>query len=276
MLQFLLTIMLFTMPFLILQKETVRPGLFAGLWISLFFWGRIHPLFSILTFGAGLIYYMVTAHDTEADADGEHPDGAGGLLTDAALWIPRSGARPLTGFLAVLMVFCAFGNACQDYGTLLQLPQILQETALFLGFTGSLAGPLLFGALSDRTGPFTAFMLLLGLSFGSVIFSAMSPDFPYLFPFSVLLIQTVISGIFTLMPLLLLRFYGRPQLTCVLPFLLVFLAGLWVGALKFYEGTGGAGAAAAGPQDYLLCMVFLLLMAAPLAVRAWRRRLTVL
>ncbi len=263
MLQTLLTIMIFIMPFLISQKEVARPGLHAGLWVSLFFWGRIHPLFSILIFGVSLVYYMFQSKAPFKVLVEEE-------ISPLALWVPRSGARPLTGFLAMLMIFCAFGNICEDYGASLQLNPVIQETALLLGFLGSLIGPILFGALSDKTGPFIAFMLLLGLGLGAVIFTALSRNSPYLFPFGSLVMQAVIGGVFTLMPLLLLRFYGRPQLTYVLPFLLLFLAGLWTAALQFYRGAGAL------PQDYLLSMAFLLLMAAPLAARAWRRRLTVL
>ena len=52
--------------------------------------------------------------------------------------------------------------------------------------------------------------------------------------------------------------------------LLLFLSGLWGTAFYFYQG------AEAPSQDHLLSMVFLLLTAAPLAVRAWRQRLAVL
>ena len=259
MLQTLLTLMLFIMPFLISQREIPRPGLHTGLWFSLFFWGRVHAMFSILTFGVSLVYYVVLSKDRRpAPVPSSH------------LWVPRSGARPLTGCLAVVMIFCAFGNVCTDYGAALQLAPLLQEAALLLGFAGSLTGPVLFGFFSDKTGPFAAFMMLLGFGLGAVLFTAISPDFPYLFPFSSLLMQTVIGGVFTLMPQLLLRFYGRPQLNLVLPFLLLFLAGLWTAASKFYSGADAL------PQDYLQAMVFLLIMALPLAKKAWRRRLGVL
>lgn len=261
MLQTLLTVMLFIMPFLILQREASRPGLFTGLWVSLFFWGRLHGLFSILTFSISVFYYIF---QSSVFKDGFTAD------TTPNPWIPRSGARPLTGFLAVLVVFCAFGNVCQDFGTALDLSPAMQEISLFAGFLGSLTGPVMFGALSDKTGPFSAFMVLLFFSLLGVGLTAMSSNSAYWFPFGSLLMQAAIGGIFTLMPLVLIRFYGRPQLGFVLPFLLLFLTALWTAALHFYRGADAL------PQDYLLSMVFLLVMAAPLVVRAWRRRLTVL
>ena len=268
MLQTLLTLMLFIMPFLISQREIPRPGLHTGLWVSLFFWGRVHAMFSILTFGVSAVYYVVQRRDMGAGA----PAGEAGVPGPASahLWVPRTGARPLTGCLAVVMIFCAFGNVCTDYGAALGLDSMVQEMALLLGFAGSLTGPVLFGLCSDKTGPFAAFMLLLSFGLGAVGFTALSPDFPYIFPFASLLMQAVIGGSFTLMPQLLLRFYGRPQLDLVLPFLLLFLAGLWTAASRFYSGADAL------PQDYLLAMAFLLVMALPLAKRAWRRRLGVL
>lgn len=256
----LLTFMLFILPFLVSQREISRPGLYTGLWISLFFWGRVHALFAILTFGTALVEYVAVCltRDVESHVGSSH------------LWVPRSGARPLTALLAIMMVFCAFGNVCRDYGTTLAMTETVQKTALALGFAGSLTGPFLFGALSDKTGPFRAFMTLLFLGLSAVFFTVLSPDFPYFFPLGSLLMQAVIGGVFTLMPQLLIRFYGRPQLVFVLPLLLLFLAALWTAALHFYE------TADALPEDYLLTMIFLLVAAAPLARHAWRRRLSIL
>lgn len=259
MLQTLLTIMLFIMPFLLSQKEISHPGLHTGLWISLFFWGRIHAMFSIIIFGVSVIFYAI-------QTKGSSPK----QTSFSATWIPRSGSRPLTGFLAVLMIFCAFGNVCRDYGAALELSPIVQQSAIVLGFAGSLSGPVVFGIFSDRNGPFSAFMMLLFIGLAGVGFTALSVDHPDCFPIGSLLIQSVIGGVFTLMPQLLLRFYGRPQLSYVLPFLLLFLSGLWAAALGFYTGADAL------PQDYLLSMVFLLVMAAPLAVHSWKRRFTVL
>ena len=266
MLQLLLTLMLCIMPFLISQKTPSRPGLHTGLWVSLFFWGRIHPLFSILVFTVSTICYGVQAGGSLRSPE---VPGAPEALEPPARWITRSGARPLTGFLALLMVFCAFGNVCQDYGMMLGLEPIIQEAALLLGLAGSLTGPVFFGALSDKTGPFRSLMILMGVGLGGLVFIAVSPDFPLVFPLGSLFIQAVIGGIFTLMPQLLLHFYGRPQLSFVLPFLLLFLAALWAAALQFYNGAGAL------PQDYLLAMAFLLIAAVPLAASAWRRRLAV-
>ena len=257
MLYTLLTVMLFIMPFLISQNDGSRPGLYTGLWISLFFWGRMHALFSILVFSVSAVYYVICSREQTTPSV-------------SASWIPRQGTRPLTVFLAVLMVFCAFGNVCMDFGMTLQLDTAAQQASLFLGFAGSLAGPVFFGFLNDRAGTFTAFMFLLALGFLSLVLTALSPDYLHLFFFGSLFMQAVIGGVFTLMPLMLLRFYGRPQLPFVLPFLLLFLAALWAAARQFYK------TADVPPQDYLLCMVFLLTMAAPLAAKAWRRRLTVL
>ena len=266
MLQFLLTLMLFIMPFLLAQKDSPHLGLHTGLWVSLFFWGRLHPFFSILIFTVSVFYYIVVQRNESAWSSLPGLEN----LTWSHVWIPRSRTRPLTAFLAVLIIFCAFGNVCADYGAALNLNPLIQESALFLGFAGSLTGPILFGACSDKKGPFSAFMWLLLVGLGALAFIALSPDFPYFFPLGSLLIQVVICGVFTLMPQLLLRFYGKPQLHFVLPFLLLFLAGLWSGALFFYHGADAL------PQDYLLSMVFLLVMALPLARKAWRRRLGVL
>ena len=264
MLQTLLTLMLFIMPFLISKKEVPFPGVHTGLWISLFFWGRIHPMFSILVFGCSLLYFLIQKKNIpSAETLSWSPFAP-------ALWIPRSGARPLTGFLAIMMVFCAFGNVCNDFGITMNMTAAVQETALLLGFLGSLTGPVFFGLLCDKTGPFAAFMTLVFLGLLAVGITAWSVDFPYFFPLGSFLMQSVIGGVFTLTPQILLQFYGRPQLSSFLPILLLFLAGLWTTALGFYTGADAL------PQDYLLAMTFLLIMAAPLASRAWRRRLAVL
>lgn len=262
MTQVLLTVMLFIMPFLISSKETNHPGLYTGLWVSLFFWGRIHALFSILIFTISVIYYifqlkMSPVNQTEP-------------FTSAGFWVPRPGARPLTAFLSILIIFCAFGDVCQDYGMFLNLDTAMQNIALFLGFAGSLAGPILFGFFSDKKGPFSAFIILLFLGITGIGCTSLSFVAPYLLAVGSFLMQAVIAGTFSLMPLLLLRFYGRPQISFVLPFLLLFLAGLWAASLRFYR------VAEALSQDYLLTMVFLLLMATLLIHKAWRQRLTIL
>lgn len=260
--QTLLTIMLFTMPFLISSKEASYPGLHTGLWVSLFFWGRIYALFSILIFSLSMIYYIFQRKTC--------PVSQKVSFTSAGFWVPRPGARPLTAFFSILIIFCAFGDVCHDYGAALNLDAAMQNTALFLGFAGSLAGPVLFGFLSDKKGPFSAFVMLLFLGISGIGCTSLSFVAPYLLPVGSFLMQSVIAGIFSLMPLLLLRFYGRPQISFVLPFLLLFLAGLWAASLRFYK------VAEALSQDYLLTMVFLLLMAALLVHKAWRQRLTIL
>ncbi len=262
MVQILLTIMLFIMPFLILSKETNHPGLYTGLWVSLFFWGRIHAFFSILIFSISVVYYIFQ-RKTSPGNQSEH-------FTSAGFWVPRPGAKPLTAFLSILIIFCAFGNICQDYGMALNLDTTIQNIALFLGFAGSLTGPILFGLLSDKKGPFSAFIILLFLGITSIGCTALSFAHPRLLAVGSFLIQSVIAGTFSLIPLLLLRFYGRPQISFVLPFLLLFLAGLWSASLRFYK------VADALSQDYLLAMVFLLLMATVLIHKAWCQRLTIL
>lgn len=258
----LLTFMLFLMPFLISSKETSHPGLHTGLWTSLFFWGRVHAFFSMLIFSLSVVYYIFHRKTI--------PGNRTKSLMNAGFWVPRPGARPLTAFLSVLIIFCAFGNVSQDYAVILNLDEAVQHIALIFGFSGSLAGPILFGLLSDKKGPFSAFITLLFLGITSIGCTALSFAHPHLLPMGSFLMQSVIAGTFTLMPLLLLRFYGRPQISFVLPLLLLFLSGLWTASLRFYNVAEGLS------QDYLLTMIFLLLMAALLIHKAWRQRLTVL
>lgn len=271
MLPMILTLMLFVMPFLVSQREIPQPGIHIGLWVSLFFWGRLYALFSILIFGASLIYYLAQKKGNVPGVPAS-PAGAPGTLkpTTAHLWISRSGARPLTGFLSILVIFCAFGNACQDLGLILNLGTAIRHAALVTGFTGSLTGPIFFGALADKKGPFTAFMAVLFLALMGLGAATLSLNAPILFPLGTFFTEAVIGGVFTMMPLILLHFYGRPQLVLVLPLLLLFLTGLWAVALRFYD------AADALPQDYMIAMTFLLLMAVPLGKRAWSQRLGVL
>ena len=99
---------------------------------------------------------------------------------------------------------------------------------------------------------------------------AQACNFPYLFPLGSLFIHAFIGGTFTLMPLLILQFCGRSQLTRTLPFLLLFLTGLQSGAVRFYNGSNAL------PQDCLFFMVFLLMLAGPLVFKTWKSRLTVL
>lgn len=260
--QTLLTFMLFLMPFLISSRESSRPGLHTGLWTSLFFWGRVHPFFSILIFSLSVVYYIFQRKPC--------PGGQTKSFTHAGFWVPRPGARPLTAFLSILIIFCAFGNVSQDYAVVLNLDEAIQHIALFLGFSGSLTGPIIFGLLSDKKGPFSAFITLLFLGITGIGCTALSFALPHLLPVGSFLMQSVIAGIFSLMPLLLLKFYGRPQISVVLPFLLLFLSGLWSASLRFYKIAEGLS------HDYLLTMVFLLLMATLLIYKAWRQRLTVL
>lgn len=256
MLQALLTLMLLILPFLISKKDISQSGLYTGLWLSLFFWGRIHPLFSLLTFGAGLCYYVYFSKERT-----DTPEN----------FIPRRpGLGALIGFLAVMIMFCAFGTACSDLAPEWELHHIIQQSALILGFVGSLSGPIFFGCLSDKMGPFTAFTVLFCLAFAGVICTALSQISPYWFPFGHLLLHAVISGYFVLMPLFLLRFYGKSHLTRILPFLFLFLTGLWFCTMHYYQTDRAL------PQDYLLCMFFLLFLAVPLANYAWQNRFVLL
>ena len=258
MLQTLLTLMLFIMPFLVSQKDISRPGLHAGLWVSLFFWGRLHPLFSLLVFGISLFYYGFCAYSLDCSP-------AGTVISPH-----RPGTAPLFGFLIVMVGFCAFGNICRDYGISSGLDDMIQKTAAILGFLGCLIGPILFGMLSDKIGPYPAFMILIFLGLIASTLTGLSPDFPYCFPFGSLVMQAVIGGVFALTPLLVMQFYGKAHLSHILPLLLLLLTGFWAAALRFYDRGDVL------PQDCLLSMVFLLLMAIPLVTKAWHRRLVVL
>ncbi len=258
MLHTLLTTMLLILPFLTFCHNQPSRGIRTGLWVSLFFFGRIHSLFSILTFVIASCYYFACKRRSFS-------------VTDDFLI-----RRPMTQFmvfLSAITIFCALGGAVSSYGQTISISPVILQTAGSCGMAATIAGPVFFGFLCDKTGPFPASMVHLFLSVSGVFFTVVSDEFPYCFPFGQILLEGSISGAFLLMPILVLYFAGSSQLSHTVPAVILSLSVLWG---LFFHICCRILSRPENALTVLESMLFLLLLAFPFAVISWKKRLVVI
>lgn len=256
MLNICLTVMLLVMPLLLLQKDAPWRGLNTGLWVSLFFWGRLYYGLSILVFCAALFYYIFSERENSRD------------VTPTV--IKRTSMPQFILFLSSMMIFCALGKVFPAYGSFIQLEQGLLTLSNTVGFVGSLLGPIFFGYLSDKRGPFPAMVALILTAAASIGITAYSYVSPLLFPVGTGLLWLSVAGTFVLLPMFMLLYLGHTDLFRSAPTLIVLMTGLW--ALVYFSFDTDT-AQIQHATTFLTFAVYLILTAALFSFLAWKNRL---
>lgn len=251
-----LTLMLLTLPLLVLQRPSARSGLHAGLWVSLFYIGRLHASFSIIVFSIALFDHCFRQKEVSADI----PD----------IQIRRPSMPQFLTFLSSMIIFCALGKVYPAYGEFLHLEQDMLYAASITGFLGSLIGPILFGRLSDRKGPFPAMITLILLAASSIAITAYSAVSSLLFPIGEALLWLSVSGTFVLLPIFMQLYFGRRHLSRTAPAFILFMTALWSFVYYVFDTDGEQIRHAA---TFLTFAVYLILTAALFSFLAWKNRL---
>jgi len=256
MLNILLTAMLFIMPFGMIKNGLHRQGLHVGLWVSLFFLGRLHASLSFLVFAIALLDYRFT--------------GQGIPKSSSEMIIKRTHLPQFIVFLSAMVIFCALGKVYPAYGTYIQLNRSVLEIANLTGFISSLAGPVFFGRLSDKKGPFPAMITLILVAASSIGITAYSVVSPVWFVVGTGLMWLSISGTFVLIPILISLYFGRAQLAKYAPGLIGMMTALWGFIYYAFETDSQQVHHSA---TFLTFAVYLVLIAALFSFLAWKNRL---
>lgn len=259
MFNILLTALLFLLPIMLLQKDTPYPGLHLGLWVSLWFWGRLHGGLSLLVFIVAAIYASVSRDYVQHPVF--HPSIKGGSPV-AFLF-----------FLASMVIFCAMGEVPPAYGAYLHLHQGLLDGASVNGFLCALTGPVLFGMVSDAKGPFPALMSLMLTAASALAMIACSSLWPLIFPVGCGLYWLANAGAYVLLPVFLRHYQGILHMRrTALPMCLV-LTLLWaIVYVSFALDTAQTQHAA----SFLTLAVYLIPGAAFFSLLAWKNRMVLL
>ncbi len=256
MFNILLTAMLLTMPLFILEKPVSQRGLSIGLWVSLFFLGRLHASLSVLVFAIALFDYLFTGQGIPKDS--------------SEVMIKRTYMPQFIVFLSAMVIFCALGKVYPAYGTFIQMDATVLEIANITGFFCALAGPIFFGWLSDRKGPFPAMVSLILLAASSVGITAYSVISSVWFTVGTGLLWLSISGAYVLMPILTRLYFGQWQLIRQAPGLIGMMTALW-GFIYYVFETDSQQILHS--STFLTFAVYLILIAALFSFLAWKNRL---
>jgi len=256
MFNFFLVPVLLAVPVFLIPVKSYRKGLITGLFISFIFLTAEEPVLLSVPLSAVLFMFFTYSR---AGVRGEKP----------AFYVKKPGAALLTIFLLTMVIFCAFGDAFYHYG---QYIRVSEEVLRFTGQAAPaavFAGPVLIGNRYDRKGPFNTIIFLTLLSAFSVLLAGCGGQSELLFVLGNCLIYLCISGFFVMMPLTALSFFGKEHFL-QLYFPIAFNAGLlWTAARYFYHRSGDL---LGNPGDFLLSLMFLVLVSAFTAILAWKRR----
>lgn len=256
MFNYFLIPVLLAVPPLLAPVKSYRKGLVTGLFISFIFLTAEEPILLSVPLSAAVFMFFICRR---TEVRGEN----------AAFYVKKPGAALLSIFLLTMVTFCAFGDAFYNYG---QYIRVSEEVLLFTGQAAPaavFAGPVLIGDRYDRKGPFHTIIFLTLLSAFSVLLAGCGGQSELLFVLGNCLIYLCISGFFVMMPLTAASFFGREHFF-QLYFPIAFNAGLlWTGARYFYNRSGDI---LGNPGDFLLSLMFLVLISAFSAIFAWKRR----
>lgn len=259
MLNILLTTMMLILPLFILQQDISHKGTLTGLWISLFFCGRLNPYCSIIVFTVAFIQFIFHYKRSEK--------------SDFIVPIKRKSLPQFVFFLASMIIFCASGEVLSEYGTYLQLSPEFLHSASVSGLFASFTGPILFGYLCDKRGPFPATMILILTASSSLGITAASSFSPVLFPISQFILWLSISGCYGLLPVFTLMVLGKTHLNQSAPALVFFLSLLWAAVyIQFHHNWGTTEISATA----LTFFVYLMLAAAFFSFMSWKNRFQII
>lgn len=250
----LLTIMLLILPLFSMQKNIHYIGLNTGLWVSLFFWGRLHFTLSFLVFICAFFDFFLTSGRT---GERRKPSYAKHPFKPSYYF-----------FISSMVIFCALGKTTSLYGSYLHLEDALLTHSTITGFLGSLSGPILFGVLSDKKGPFPAVVILLLTAALSIGITARSSLYPELFLIGHGLYWMSVSGTFVLLPLYTLHLLGRSRLYQCAPRIIFLLSIIWIFVCRSAESSAKEDSA-----SLLILCLYLVLSAALSSFLSWKSRL---
>lgn len=213
MLNLLLTAMLLIMPLLTLRQGVHHNGIITGLWISLFFWGRLHPVFSLIVFSVALInFFFITQKRKTVDTTYYHR---------------KTSLPQFFIFLSAMIIFCALSETFLFYGQILGIESEVLQISSYYGFFSSIAGPVIFGTITDKKGPFPAIMILIITAAAALAVTACSGNYPIIFPLGQILLWLSVSGCYTVLPLFTRIYFGEKTLYKIAPAIILYLTLLW-------------------------------------------------
>lgn len=246
---------LIAVPILLSSVKAYRKGLITGLFVSLIFLGSGELLLLLVPLAAAVCMFY-----TAKKSEGEDSGG---------LYVKNPAASMLTVFLLSMIIFCAGSDAFFHYGQYLRLADDVLLLTGQVAPIGAFIGPILVGNWCDRKGPFSATIFLTLLSALSVSLAGCGDQSTVLFILGNFLVYLSTSGFFVLMPLVSEAFFGKTNFFRFYIPIAVNAVLLWAGARYVYNAGGSA---LGNPGEFLLSLMFLVLLSAFFAVIAWKRR----
>lgn len=245
---------LFSIPLLIFRVKTCRRGLMTGLFLSLFFWGKLNPLLYPVSFSAALYLHFADKRRNPVQV--------------RELYVLNPSVSMLLFFMLAMTLVFSLHQVMFSYGDYLMLSEKLLAVCRALTFPAWLAGSLSGGLYCDRKGPYrTAAMLTLLVEL-SVFLASFGAQIPALFLAGTLLLSLCISAFFTLMPLLAHAFLGSDCFFRFYPLMCIFCL-LLLSVLKYAQNRTAFSANPAAP---LLSLTLLAFTAACFLYTVWKRR----
>ena len=258
MLDFVLVLALLFIPFLIHHIDTQRKGLITGLFLSLFFWGKISPVLPLVPFSCALFLFRQ-----------KRP-----ALPQKARFRPMNPALPMfLFFLLSMVVFCALSLSFYSYGSYVGIDTHTLRLGEQWGNLALLIGPVWIGNRCDRRGPFHSAILLTLAAELSVWIAAAGSAHPFLFIAGAFCVHLCISGFFALMPVITAVFLGESAFYRAYPLLASLAAGMWIAVRLLYVNRL---ADACQPGNFLISLLFFAVLSAAAVSFSWKRRFVLL
>lgn len=255
MFDYLLILALLLLPVLISKMKTSRKGLVIGLFVSLFFWGRLNPLLSFIPAGAAIVIFL--------------SDRPKRIPKEDRIHIKRPSLPMFVVFLTSMTIFTAFGDSFINYGQYLNLSRDTLFASEQWDNLACLLGPLLLGNWCDRKGPFGAAIFLTLLSEVSVWMAGNAETSNTLFIVGSFSVHLCISGFFVLMPVITSVFFGENHFLHTYPAIALFTAAIWTGTRLLYLHNWQTNY---NPGSLLISLLLLTIVSAIFIFIAWRRR----
>ena len=246
---------LLLIPLLTSVVKTDQRGLLTGLFLSLYFLSALHPALSLVPLAAAVTVFLQRRPE---------PDQLSKCI------VVKSRATPFfMVFFVTMLIFCALSSHVFQYGAYLQADQTTLLRAKQLSGLSVWIGPLFFGRLCDRRGPFRAAILLALMAELSVLCITSAERTAALFCVGAFLLSMSVSGLFTVVPLAAAAFQGQTQFLLTYPFLLPPAILSYAAARHISRQSD----VFRDPGDFMVMLLFLSCLSAFFLFLGWRRRL---
>lgn len=247
---------LLLIPLLISVVKTDQRGMLTGFFISLYFFSSLHPVLSLVPLAAAVTVFLQRRPAAEQ--------------LSKCVVIKKSPAIPFfMVFLVTMLIFCALSDTVFQYGAYLQADQNVLHRSKQLCGLAVLIGPLFFGRLCDRKGPFPAAVLLALSAEISVLCITSMEQTAALFYVGAFLLSMSVSGLFTAAPLAAAAIQGQTQFLLSYPFALPPAVLAYAAARHVSRQSG----AFSDPGDFMLTLLLLSCLSAFFLFLGWKRRL---